>query len=116
MRLLLDADLSPGPIGGPLRDRGHDVVSLSDDPVRRHLADPQVLELAAGDGRILVTRNAKDFAPLLRVWADEGRHHAGCILIWTLRNHEFGPIIDGVSRLLAERPDPEDWQDLTIAL
>lgn len=116
MRLLLDADLSPRHIGLPLRARGHDVVSLGDDVARRELADPQVLELAAGEGRVLITRNSKDFAPLLRAWADEGRHHAGCILVWTLRSHEFGPIIDGVARLLSARPDPADWKDLALAL
>lgn len=116
MRILLDADLSPGSIGGPLRDQCDDVVSLGDDAVRRCLADPQVLELAASEDRILVTRNARDFAPLLRVWADEDRHHAGCILIWTLRNHQFGQIVDGVSRILAEHPNRGEWTDLALAL
>lgn len=116
MRLLLDADLSPRHIGVPLGALGHDAVCLADDMARRHLADPQVLELAAAEDRILVTRNSRDFAPLLRAWADEGRHHAGCILIWTLRSHEFGRIIEGVDRLLSERPDSAAWEDLALAL
>jgi predicted nuclease of predicted toxin-antitoxin system len=116
MRLLLDADLSPDRIGTALRDRGHDVLSLGSDPGRRHLADPQVLGLAASEGRILVTRNSKDFLPLARAWAEAGRHHAGIILIWTLRNHEFGLIVDGVARSLPERPDPSAWIDLALAL
>jgi len=36
------------------------------------LDDPQLLELAAGQSRILVTRNSRDFAPLLREWAEAG--------------------------------------------
>lgn len=72
--------------------------------------------MAAEQRRILVTRNARDFAPLLRTWAEEGRHHAGCILIWTLSHHDFGPIITGISDLLAARPTPEEWVDLTVAL
>lgn len=116
MRLLLDANLSPRRVGRPLEKRGHDLLSLASDPALGALDDPQVLELAAHERRILVTRNARDFAPLLREWAEASRHHAGCILIWTLAHHEFGLIIRGVSRLLEARPDPEEWQDLTVAL
>jgi hypothetical protein len=65
---------------------------------------------------MLITRNSRDFAPLLREWAEAGRDHAGCILIWTLGHHEFGPIITGVDRLLRERPDAEHWRDLAVAL
>ena len=116
MRLLLDANLSPRRIGGPLARRGHDVFSLASDVALGALDDPQVLELAAEQARVLVTRNARDFAPLLREWAEAGRHHAGCILIWTLAHHEFGAIIRGVARLLDDRPDAEHWGDLTVAL
>jgi hypothetical protein len=63
-----------------------------------------VLEAAARGDRILVTRNSRDFAPLLREWAETDRHHAGCILIWTLGRHEFGAIIRGVDRLLHDPP------------
>jgi hypothetical protein len=74
----------------------------------------------AGDGgredRILVTRNSRDFAPWLREWSEAGRHHGGCILIWTLDHHEFGATITGITRLLLDRPYPEQWRDLAIAL
>lgn len=116
MRLLLDANLSPKRIGVVLGRRGHDVVSLASDVALGALDDPEVLALAAEQDRILVTRNSRDFAPLLREWAEADRHHAGCILIWTLGHHEFGAITSGVSRLLQERPDPDQWRDLAIAL
>jgi predicted nuclease of predicted toxin-antitoxin system len=116
LRLVLDANLSPKRIGGPLAKRGYDVLSLASDAALGALDDPQVLELAAEQARILVTRNARDFAPLLREWAEADRHHAGCILIWTLAHHEFGAIIRGVSRLLDDRPDAGHWRDLAIAL
>lgn len=116
MRLVLDANLSPARIGAALEGRGHDVLSLAEHRALRASDDPRVLELAAGDDRILVTRNARDFAPILREWAEAGRHHAGCILIWTLDHHEFGAIIEGVERLLGARPDPETWHDLAVAL
>lgn len=116
MRLLLDANLSPRRIGMMLAERGHDVVSLASDVALGALDDPDVLELAAEQGRILVTRNSRDFAPLLRQWAEAGRHHAGCILIWTLGHHEFGAIVAGVGGQLESRPDPEQWRDLVVAL
>jgi predicted nuclease of predicted toxin-antitoxin system len=116
LRLLLDANISPKRIGSALEKRGHDVLSLASDPALGALDDPQVLELAAEQSRLLVTRNARDFAPLAREWAEAGRHHAGCILIWTLDHNEFGAIIRGVTRLLDDRPNPEDWRDLTVAL
>lgn len=116
MRLLLDVNLSPKRIGAALATQGHDVLSLADEPALREPDDPQVLALAAEQRRILVTRNARDFAPLLREWAEMSRHHAGCILIWTLDHNQFGPIIAGVTDLLAERPDPVAWHDLTVAL
>lgn len=116
MRLLLDANLSPKRIGSAFNKDGHDVVSLAADPALGALDDPQVLELAAQQDRVLVTRNSRDFAPLLREWGQDGRHHAGCILIWTLAHNEFGAIISGITRLLGEHPDPEQWRDFTVAL
>jgi predicted nuclease of predicted toxin-antitoxin system len=116
VRLLLDANLSPKRIGGPLAKRGHDVLSLASDAALGALDDPEVLELAAEQGRVLVTRNARDFAPLLREWAEAGRHHAGCILIWTLAHDDFGAIIRGVAGLLDDRPARKDWADITVAV
>lgn len=116
MRLVLDANLSPKRVGVPLERMGHDVLSLAADAGLGALDDPRVLELAAEQSRILVTRNSRDFAPLLREWAEADRHHAGCILIWTLAHHEFGAIIRGVSDLFDHRPDAEQWRDLTVAL
>ena len=116
MRLLLDANLSPRRVGSALEKLGHDVLSLASDAALGALDDPQVLELAAREDRIVVTRNSRDFAPLLRQWAEADRHHAGCVLIWTLGHHEFGAIIKGIDRLLRERPDAEQWRDLAVAL
>ncbi|MGH7745794.1 MAG: DUF5615 family PIN-like protein [Candidatus Dormibacteria bacterium] len=116
LRLLLDANLSPKRIGSVLERDGHDVLSLASDTALGALDDPQVLELAAEQGRVLVTRNSRDFAPLLREWNEAGRHHAGCILIWTLRHHEFGAIIAGVTRIIRDHPENEDWRDLAVAL
>ena len=72
--------------------------------------------MAAAEDRILITRNSRDFAPILREWAEARRGHAGCILIWTLTHAEFAAIVGGIERLMGERPEPEDWRDIAVAL
>lgn len=116
MRLLLDANLSPKRIGAALERHGHDVLSIASDATLGALPDPLVLELAADQARILITRNSRDFAPLLREWAEAGRHHSGCILIWSLAHNEFGKIVQGVRNLLAQHEDDAAWRDLAVAL
>lgn len=115
MRLLLDANLSPRGIAAPLRHAGHDVLALSEDAAFEGLPDPQVLELAATDQRLLVTRNSRDFAPLARQWAEAGRSHAGIVLIWTLDHSQFAAIRAGIERQLRQRPSQDQWRDITVA-
>lgn len=115
MRLLLDANLSPRGVAAKLRETGHDVLALAEDAAFEGLPDPQVLELAASEQRILITRNSRDFAPLARQWAQDGRSHAGLILIWTLDHSQFAEIVAGVERQLRLRPTEEQWRDITVA-
>lgn len=115
MRLLLDANLSPRRVGRPLREASHDILALASHAELEGISDPQVLELATDEGRVLVTRNSRHFSPLSRQWAEAGRSHAGLILIWGLDHNRFAEILAGVERLLAERPSMEDWRDLTLA-
>jgi uncharacterized protein with PIN domain len=116
LRLLLDANLSPRGVARPLRDQGHDVLALSADAAFEGLPDPQVFELAASEGRILVTRNSRDFAPLARQWAEAQRQHAGLILIWTLDHSRFSEIVAGIDCHLERRPAQDQWRDLVVAL
>ena len=116
MRLLLDAHLSPKRVGAVPTGNGHDVLSLAADATLGALDDPEVLALAAEQDRIVITRNARDFAPLQREWAETGRHHCGCILVRTIEHHEFGRIVATVERLLTDRPEAEQWVDLAIAI
>ncbi|MGO9247137.1 MAG: DUF5615 family PIN-like protein [Solirubrobacteraceae bacterium] len=115
MRLLLDANLSPRGIASKLRESGHDVLALAEDATFEGLPDPQVLELAASEQRILITRNSRDFAPLARRWAQDGRSHAGIMLIWTLDHSQFAEVVAGVELQLRQRPSHEQWRDLTVA-
>jgi predicted nuclease of predicted toxin-antitoxin system len=115
LRLLLDANLSPRGVAARLREHGHDVLALAQDATFEGLADPQVLELAASEQRVLVTRNSRDFAPLARDWAEARRAHAGLILVWTLDHSQFAEIVAGVERYLEEWPSQEQWRDLVVA-
>ena len=115
MRLLLDANLSPRGIAAKLREAGHNVLALAEDATFEGLPDPQVLELATSEQRVLITRNSRDFAPLARQWAEAGRSHAGIILIWTLDHSQFAAILTNVEYQLQSRPSQEQWRDITIA-
>lgn len=116
MRLMLDANLSPGRIGGPLCDRGHDVRALAAEPDLEGLPDEQVLELATQDDRILITRNSRDFAPLARRWAEGGREHAGLILVWSFTHRQFEEIVAGAEQWLEQYPDAQAWRGLVAAV
>ncbi|HEY3185265.1 MAG TPA: DUF5615 family PIN-like protein [Gaiellaceae bacterium] len=116
MRLLLDAHLSPRRIGDPLRQRGHDVHTVADDIPLEGLPDERLLELGTAEGRIFVTRNGRDFAPICRRWAEANRPHAGVIVIWTLSHRQYGEIVAGVERWLDRIPDPDAWRGIVVGL
>ena len=98
-------------VGKALIERGHDVLALDSEIEFEGLSDPEVLELAADEGRVLVTANIRDFEPLLREWAGESRPHAGVILVpSTVRNEAFGLLISSVQKTLADTTR-EEWTD-----
>jgi Domain of unknown function (DUF5615) len=75
-RLFADENF-PLPTVQALRRLGHDVVSVADvGRGGQRWSDPEVLQFARGDGRILLTLNRKDFLRLHR----SNPEHAGLIL------------------------------------
>lgn len=92
MKLLLDAHFSQKRIAVPLAKRGHGVFALEEHPEFDGVVDAQVFEIAVEQRRILVTSNAKDFAPLLRTWAEGDLHHHGVMPLWTMRLADYGQI------------------------
>lgn len=109
MRILLDAHISGRTVGKALAENGHEVRALDSEIELEGLPDPEVLELAASESRILVTANIRDFEPLLREWIGEGRQHAGVILIpSSVRNEAFGALISGVQNTL-DRHAQDEW-------
>lgn len=91
------------------------MLALAEDAAFEGLSDPYVLELAASEGRVLITRNSRDFAPIAREWAEAQRSHAGLILIWTLDHSQFAAIVTGIEHQLELWPAKEQWRDLTVA-
>jgi hypothetical protein len=111
MRILLDTHISGRTVGKALIEGGHDVRALDSEVELEGLSDPDVLELAAAEGRVLVTANIRDFEPLLREWAGESRSHAGVILVpSSVRNEAFGVLTSGVEETLADTGQ-EEWVD-----
>ena len=99
-------------MGKTLVEGGHDVRALDSEVELEGLSDPEVLELATAEGRVLVTANIRDFEPLLREWAGESRPpHAGVILVpSSVRNEAFGVLISGVEETFAGIGQ-EEWVD-----
>lgn len=75
VKLLLDENLSPR-AAVDLRADGHDVVHLRERG-RLGIPDPEVLELAFAEDRVLVTANVADFRKL----AVARDLHAGIVLL-----------------------------------
>ena len=103
-------------IAGKLRQRGHDVLALDERRDLEGIEDPEVLALAARERRILVTFNVRDFAPILRQWAEEQRPHAGCILIVGVAQHQYGLILKRVSEAIRAWPAQNQWSDRAVVV
>jgi hypothetical protein len=116
MRLLLDAHVSGRRVGEALRVHGHDVRALDEERQFEGLPDGEVLALAAGEERILVTHNIAHFPAILREWAEACRSHAGVILVYGIDHSEFDLIERGVRRLLELRTTQEAWLDFPAIL
>ncbi len=116
MRILLDAHISGRTVGKALTESGRDVRALDSEIELEGLSDPEVLELAATEGRVLVTANIRDFEPLLREWGGEGRSHSGVILVpASVKNEAFGVLISGVQNALADTTQ-QGWMDRVVWL
>jgi predicted nuclease of predicted toxin-antitoxin system len=104
----------PRLIARELRARGHDAVSVHDEPVRGAV-DEAVLEYAHSEQRAVVTENVRDFRPLADALLRSGRTHSGLILTTDKRwpRSDPGGLISALDRLLrvtkAQPVDVELW-------
>jgi predicted nuclease of predicted toxin-antitoxin system len=111
VRLFLDALVSGKRVGAGLRQRGHDVRAVDEEPALEGLADAELLDLAARDDRVLVTGNVRDFVPLVVARASRGQAHAGVLLLPnSIRYQEFGALVSSVHAALGGTAQ-EGWRD-----
>ncbi|MGH3446728.1 MAG: DUF5615 family PIN-like protein [Nocardioidaceae bacterium] len=96
IRYLLDEHLSHA-IADQLNARGIDAVAVATRPNLRSLPDHDILEAAAAEGGVLVTRNIGDFARLDRLWNSTGRTHPGILCVSTRRFPETAAFVDALT-------------------
>ena len=70
----------PARLALALRDRDLDAEAVDERPPLRGLADEELLALAAGERRALVSENVADFMRLYGEWGGSGRNHAGIVI------------------------------------
>jgi hypothetical protein len=90
VRLFLDAHISGPRIARVLREREHDVRAADEERELDGLEDEQLLELAAADGRLMITFDVKDFTVIARRWAEAGRVTPGLGIVVGIDHGEFG--------------------------
>ena len=95
IKLLLDEHIWYG-LTEALTQRGYDVVHVN-DTAQRGIDDEPLLAFATVQDRAVLTYNARHFVPLVRLWYEAGREHAGVILSIQLPPHE---LLRQVERLL----------------
>ncbi len=115
MKALLDEQLSTE-IAVELRSRGLDVEAVSERMEMRGLRDEQIAEVAAGEGRAVVTNNIKDYRPIAAGRLAQGKGHSGLILLPSTRSRSRSAVkvlADGVERIMRDNPaglaDSERW-------
>lgn len=116
MKALLDEQLS-GQIAVVLRQRGYDVVAVVDRADLVGCPDRMVLEVAAREGRAVVTNNIKDFRPLVAECLAQGRTHPGLILLPSSRTRTrstVAALADALEAVLRDHPNGLDGSERWI--
>lgn len=114
MRLFLDAHISGPRIARALRDRGHDVRAADEERDLDGLGDEQLLELAADEGRVMITFDVKDFTVIARRWAEAGKAHAGLGIVVGIDHRAIGTILDALAREMNMGPAQAEWTNTTL--
>ncbi len=78
IKLYLDEDISQT-VAVVLRSRGFDAVSVHEAGMRGK-TDEEQMAYAINDGRVLLTFNAKHFAPLAKQLYKNGQSHFGIVI------------------------------------
>lgn len=105
MKLLLDEQISAR-VAERLRDRGYDVIAVTEEQSLRGLSDPDVFELAQAQGRAVATYNRDDFEAIIREYAEAGWEHHGLVIVHPTRfpGHGFARLIKALGALTDAQP------------
>jgi GAF domain-containing protein len=106
VRALLDEQLS-GQIARLLRERGLDVEAVVERADLIQAPDREVIEVAAREGRAVVSNNIKDFRPLAAERVTDGRGHAGLILLPARRSRgrdATGALAEAIEAVMRAHP------------
>lgn len=102
-RLYLDEDV-PVQIAPPLRALGFDVLTTR-EAGRLKAADPDQLDFAAREGRVVVTLNRADFVRFTRQFAIEGLSHAGVLILSrSFVRGDYGGMVRAIDRYVRDHP------------
>jgi hypothetical protein len=101
VKFYFDEDSAQHRLIAALRSHALDVLTSLDAGMNGR-DDESQLVLAAAQGRVFVSANARDFAAMHRAWADQGRLHFG-VLIIPQRRFSTGEIVRRVVRLASSR-------------
>ena len=85
MKALLDEHLSAG-IAEELRSRGLDVIAVTERTDLVRSTDAHLMDIAAIEGRAVITNNIKDFHPIAAQRLVDGHGHGGLILLPAARS------------------------------
>src|SRR5438874_3670725 len=86
-----------------LRLRGHDAVGVDERIDLRGASDEVLVDVAAREGRVIVTRNIRDFVRIHNERAGRGDHHGGILLVHGRRFPEGRGAVGRLVTALHER-------------
>jgi hypothetical protein len=114
VKLLLD-EMYPSRLAEALREGGVDAEGVDERGPLRGLADEELLVVAAGEGRALVSENVADFMRLYGEWGAAGRGHAGIVIALSSRFTRtpagYEVLVGALVELCAQRPESEALAD-----
>ena len=107
LRLLVDEDTQDARLVSLLRAGGHDVLTANEAGLQGQ-ADPAVLAYAAGDRRVVLTMNCRDFLEL----HEAGAAQSGIVCIYQdtdpRKNMTFARVVTALANLAASGGDFTD--------
>jgi hypothetical protein len=98
-----------------LRTRGVDAISVHERHELEGRPDREVLRAATGDRRVLVSNNARHFAPIVSEFGLKGEAHFGVILTddatFPRSREGLGLLVRSLAAFAARRADDEMLDD-----